>query len=498
MRLGGVKTRLALAAVVFVAMVAGFCSMLLNHLPNIFLAPEEDMDYAWFVPIFSLYVIYRDRKALYESLGAPSVPGTLAIIPFLLLGVLGVRGLQVRFELLAFIGLLIAVPWAMFGGNTAKRLLFPVGCLLFCMPMASYLSVLTVHLRLFASAVSSGALTLAGIDVVRQGNMIVMPGVLTGDTPFGIDIASPCSGLRSIFALIAISVGYGYFSLQSWPRRLALFVLSVPIAIFANVVRIMTICIVAKFATPAFAVGFYHDFSGFVVFAVAISLMVALSALISSIPYTVPSRDNPAACDRVICGTGSFVYSLIIALIVISTMVFQRMAPEPVAAEPPILEFVKLRDFETQISGPSEAETNLLRGANVAHCRYSAKSGFWFHVTTVISGVNKSSLHRPELCLPSQGFDMGASYRADAGGVEWTVIPLLPRGGAAAGANFAYTFVNQDGFRTAAHERRIMRDIWDRTVNGRIDRWAMVTVLIPSSDGSVLDAVLFALKGMVD
>ncbi len=498
MVLGRVKLRLILAAIVFLAIVAGFSSMLLNHLPSIFLAPEEDMDYAWFVPLFSLYVLYRDRKELYESLGAPSVLGALATVPFLLIGLLGVRGLQVRFELLAFIGLLITVPWAFFGRRVAQKLLFPIGCLLFCMPMASYLSVLTVHLRLIASAVSSGLLSLMGFEVVRQGNMITLPDVISDGNPFGVDIASPCSGLRSIFALIAISVGYGYFSLQTWSRRFVLFVLSIPIAMLANVVRIMTICIVAKCANPTFALGFYHDFSGFVVFAVAISLMVAVAGLLSSIPYRKVQSDIASAGDKPECGKGSLVLSVMVALVVVATMTFQKMAPEPVAAETPIVEFVKLQDFETQVSGPSEAEINLLRGAKVAHCRYSAKSGFWFHVTTVVSGVNKSSLHRPELCLPSQGFDMGSSYRMDAGGLQWTIIPLLPKGGINAGANFAYTFVNQDGYKTAAHESRIMRDIWDRTVNGRIDRWAMVTVLVPSADVKVLEVVLCALRGMVE
>ena len=97
---------------------------------------------------------------------------------------------------------------------------------------------------------------------------------------FAIDVADPCSGLRSLFALMALTAGYAYFNHPTWPRRAVLFALSVPIAIAANVARILSISLVAAFCSPDFATGFYHDYSGYVVFAVAILLMLAASGLV--------------------------------------------------------------------------------------------------------------------------------------------------------------------------------------------------------------------------
>ena len=87
--------------------------------------------------------------------------------------------------------------------------------------------------------------------------------------------------MRSIFALMALTAGYAYFYQSTWLRRGLLFVLSIPIAIFGNVVRIFTIVAVAATCSPDFATGFYHDYSGYVVFFAAILLMLLASRLIS-------------------------------------------------------------------------------------------------------------------------------------------------------------------------------------------------------------------------
>ena len=509
---GSRYARLGLMALVFAVVAFGFRAMIFSHLPGVFCAPEEDMDYAWFVPLFSIAVLWTERARIKASLGAPSIWGALALVPFLVLGLLGARGLQVRFELLAFIGLLVAIPWAFFGRECAKRVAFPAACLVFCMPLATYLSVLTVHLRLFASAVAGGLLSVFVDGIVRQGNLIALSDVLLEDgSPFVIDIANPCSGLRSIFALMAISVGYGYFTQPTWARRAVLFALSVPLAILGNIVRIMSICIVAKSADPAFAIGFYHDFSGFIVFAVALLLLVGAGGAIDRIAKPVaadgktPPPPPPYAGQSLAVAdatrAASWAAVVLVIVLVVPTMLFQATAPEPRLMEPCRVDFPAISGFSAEALPPSEAETNLLRGAVVekrlySDARRSDNGGFWFQVTAVTSGASKSSLHRPELCLPSQGFDMAGSSSVTVGDVDWRVIPLTPKGDYP-GALFAYTFANQDGYRTDSHEARIWRDIWDRSVHGRIDRWTMITIQVPSPDERILRALLKELGGVI-
>ena len=106
---------------------------------------------------------------------------------------------------------------------------------------------------------------------------------------------------------------------------------------------------------------------------------------------------------------------------------------------------------------------------------YRSASGQEYLVSAVIGGVSKRSLHRPELCLPGQGFTLLEPRDIDAGGRPFRALKLLPPHGGPPHL-MAYTFFNQAGVRMASHTRRIFADTWDRTVHNRIDRWVMVTV----------------------
>ena len=254
----------------------GFREMFV-YLAGAFSDPYEDMSYAWFVPVFSLYVLWTERRKIADAFaaGAPSLrdsaAGLLASLPFLFMTVLGSRGFQLRFGIVGFAGLCVTVPWTFFGWRVARNFVFPAAYLLFTIPLNTFLAVVTVYLRYLASGAAIAVLNGLGLEAVRQGTSVIAEGA----HPFAVDVAAPCSGLRSIFALMALTAAYSWFNQKTWLRRGILFALSIPIAVFGNVVRIVTICLVAAFSSPDFAIGFYHDYSGYVVFLVAIALMVA-------------------------------------------------------------------------------------------------------------------------------------------------------------------------------------------------------------------------------
>lgn len=275
---GDVLVRLAMLAVAGVAVAIGYHRLLFDHAAMVFNDPKEDMSFGWYVPLFSLYVVWSERAKIVESLRNPSWIGAFATLPFLFMGFLGTRGIQVRLEMVAFAGLLVTLPWAFFGSAAAKRLLFPAGFLLFCVPLSSFLDIITVHLRLFATGAAEAILKGCGVGIVRVGTMISAPG---GE--FAIDVADPCSGLRSIFALMALTAGYAYFTQPTWIRRAVLFSFSIPLAVAGNVMRILSIVLVGAYASGSFATGFYHDYSGYVVFIVAIFLMVVCGEAVSKV-----------------------------------------------------------------------------------------------------------------------------------------------------------------------------------------------------------------------
>ena len=275
-RIREIYLRAALFAVATLSMAWGFRLLLFDHAPGVFSGVMEDLSYGWYVPLFSLYVLWRERREIAASVGDPSLAALPLLAVSFFVGFLGARGSQIRFEILGFVGMLVSLTWAFFGRKTAKQVLFPALFLLFCMPLHSFLDVVTIHLRQLAVAVAYVVMKGVGVEIVRQGTMLFSP-----SGSFAIDVAEPCSGLRSLFAMAALTAGYAYFTQPTWLRRGALFALSVPIAVAGNIVRIFTIVAIAATCSADFATGFYHDYSGYVVFLVAIALMVACGELVT-------------------------------------------------------------------------------------------------------------------------------------------------------------------------------------------------------------------------
>ena len=184
------------------------------------------------------------------------------------------------------------------------------------------------------------------------------------------------------------------------------------------------------------------------------------------------------------------------AALVVAAMLYQARTVDPVLCDAPDAKLAEIAGYTSEPVEVSEAEHHTLPAdTQLDKRRYEDKDGNWYQVSMVIGGKSKSSIHRPELCLPTQGFQMMSPHTAEAGGVDWHFVTLAR--GAVPACGFAYTFFNQDGYRTSSHLKRIFRDVWDRSIRGRIDRWVMVTVYSSDADEARLAAFLGKLKGVI-
>ncbi len=189
------------------------------------------------------------------------------------------------------------------------------------------------------------------------------------------------------------------------------------------------------------------------------------------------------------------VIPLITVLLVVAVMIYQAQTPIAVLTEDPNIHLFELPGYESVELGASEAELTILpKDTRIEKRRYQAEDGSWFQVSLVVGGASKSSIHRPELCLPSQGLQMTHPRTVQVDGRDWRLITLALNQGGEAG--FAYTFLNQTGFQTASHTRRIFQDVWDRSIYNRIDRWVMITVSASSAKDVDLIAIIEKLKGV--
>ncbi len=190
------------------------------------------------------------------------------------------------------------------------------------------------------------------------------------------------------------------------------------------------------------------------------------------------------------------VLPILMCALTVGVMCHQAQSVDPVLAEAPAVALGEIEGFSSVEIPPSEAELTVLPSDTVFVKRnYTDMKGDWFLVSAVIGGRSKSSIHRPELCLPSQGYQMMKPRTVLVDGTEWRFISLERRDFPTLG--FAYTFANQAGYRTSSHVKRIFRDILDRTFAGRIDRWVMVTVNTSVADDARLSEFLENLKGVL-
>lgn len=238
-----------------------------------------DYSHGFLVPFASLYVVWTQRDALLRAPKRVTPAALVFVVGALLLHYLGVKAEQTRLSLFAGIGLLWSVPFYLYGWQVAKRLIFPCAFLIFAVPL-NFLDGLSSHLRLINAEVSAAVMRGLGLDVQAVGTAIYGPPYDARAT-LKLDVADPCSGIRSLTAMMALTAIYGYLVMRGFWRKWALFLAGIPLAMAGNVARIVMIGIMSEAINTDIATGLPHDYAGFIVFGIAIALMVGVSVLLN-------------------------------------------------------------------------------------------------------------------------------------------------------------------------------------------------------------------------
>jgi exosortase len=151
-----------------------------------------------------------------------------------------------------------------------RAVLFPLCFLILMIPIpAIVFSQITLPLQMLASKVAAGALPVCGVPVLREGNIINLPAM-------PLEVAQACSGIRSLMSLTTIAIIYGYLIERVTWVRVGLALASVPIAVAANGLRIVGTGLIVQYWDPDKAEGFFHIFSGWLVFVFSLLMLLAL------------------------------------------------------------------------------------------------------------------------------------------------------------------------------------------------------------------------------
>ncbi|MBL7077888.1 MAG: exosortase/archaeosortase family protein [Kiritimatiellae bacterium] len=240
-----------------------------------------DFSIGWLIPFISIGVLIMRRRIMLSEDRKVDLWGLPIVALALFLHWGAARAQQPRISLAALIMIFWALPFTFAGWKMARHLIFPCAYLAFCIPW-NFLDAATFPLRLFSTSLSAIILNGLGFAVTRSGTVIRSLSTAGLD----LNVADPCSGLSSMLALLALTAVYANLTQRSLVRQMALFSLSVPLAIVGNVFRICTIAIVGRLVSRDLALTIYHDYSAFLIFPVAIVLMVALGKAVNTFSIT--------------------------------------------------------------------------------------------------------------------------------------------------------------------------------------------------------------------
>jgi exosortase len=235
---------------------------------------DPNFSHGFFVPLFSGFVVWQERSRLKSLSLRPSWSGLLFLGFGLCLLIVGQLGAELFLSRLSLLVVLAGLIVLFLGWGFFRALLFPWVFLFLMIPIpAIVFNLVTFPLQLLASKVASTSLPWMGVPVLREGNVIHLP-------TMALEVAEACSGIRSLMSLATLAVIYGYLMERKVAIRVLLALASVPIAVAANSFRIVGTGLLVQYWDPEKAQGFFHEFSGWLIFVVSLVMLYLLHRIV--------------------------------------------------------------------------------------------------------------------------------------------------------------------------------------------------------------------------
>jgi exosortase len=244
---------------------------------------DPNMGHGFFVPIVAGYIVWQKRRELLALEPSPNWWGLVIV---------GYAGLQLYVATLgaelflartAFVLSVIGTVLLLGGVGFLRALAFPLFLLFFMVPIPAVVyNRVTFPLQLLASQAAQFALGVLQIPVFREGNILEL-------AQQRLSVVEACSGIRSLLTLTFLSLVYGYFFECKNSVRVLLFLATVPIAIVANAGRVTFTGVLTE-VRPDLAEGFFHSFSGWVIFMLALMILVLFHRILTRVRRVLHAR----------------------------------------------------------------------------------------------------------------------------------------------------------------------------------------------------------------
>lgn len=259
---------------------------------------DENYSHGLLIPFIIGYILWtqRDKLARVRATSSELLGGAAVLLGLLGLWV-GVAGAELYTQRLSLLLLLAGVVVYFWGLALLRFLLVPFALLFLAIPIPAIIfNKIAFPLQLFASRCAVWSMSMLGIPVLRQGNIIELKPLNSFDTK-KLEVVEACSGIRSLMTLVTLAVVFAYFShtpedgppsgkrfgwLKSYGfwRATIIIASAIPIAIVTNAFRVSGTGVLAHYYGTAVADGFFHSFSGWAVYIAAFILLFGIGMIL--------------------------------------------------------------------------------------------------------------------------------------------------------------------------------------------------------------------------
>jgi len=277
---------------------------------------DENYSHGLLIPFVITFIIWQERKQIGEWKAQPATwLGATGIAISILALWTGTAGAELFVQRASLVLMLASLVVYFFGLRFIRFVAVPLMLLGLSIPIPQIIfNRIAFPLQLFASRCAVSAMSFLGIPVLRQGNVIeLMP--LGASEPKKLAVVEACSGIRSLMTLVTLALIYAYFTRPTTPRTkvyavlrsIVLMIAAVPIAILTNALRVSGTGVLAHYYGTRVADGFFHSFSGWVIYIVAALLLFATGWAIDRAARLRKTTDRITKTDKTATCSGNSV-----------------------------------------------------------------------------------------------------------------------------------------------------------------------------------------------
>lgn len=371
---------------------------------------DGDYSYAPILPLISGYIIWTKRKEIAAAPVNTSWLGGIAFLLLLIVSVYGILGSSPSAVRPAIPLALMAVTLFCFGKQRFKLLLFPLFLVIFMIPLPTLIQTrIGIPLRLISTKLGEILLRMAGVSVFVEGNIIDL-----GVTQ--LQVVDACSGLRYILPLLALGVIFAYFFEKSRWKQILIVGSTIPIAIFANGFRIAVTGYLAQHFGREVADGFFHGFSGWLIFVFALSLMLGFYGILrwvwpgsGTLDYHGQKYDLLSHSGRSADRNTAAVVTASAGLLAVGLLNYATASLQPFSLQSGFSAFpLTIGQWQGRTESIDPTIIRLSGAQDALNATFSSDGGDIISLYIGYRGApfneSENFFHSPNVCLPSSGW----------------------------------------------------------------------------------------------